>query len=80
MKIQILGPGCPKCKALEQNTREALTKLGLEADIEKVSDIDRILDMGVMMTPALTVDGVVLSVGKELSAVQVAELLSRKAQ
>lgn len=78
MKIQILGPGCPKCKALEQNTREALARLGREAEIEKVSDIDRILDMGVMMTPALVVDGVVLSVGKVLSATQIAELLAAK--
>ncbi len=78
MKIQILGPGCPKCKSLEQNTREALLKLGVDAEIEKVSDIDTIMDMGVMMTPALAVDGIVLSVGKVLSAAQVADLLSRK--
>jgi small redox-active disulfide protein 2 len=78
MKIQILGPGCPKCKALEQNAREAVARLGREAEIEKVSDIDRILDMGVMMTPALVVDGVVLSVGKVLSATQIAELLAAK--
>lgn len=78
MKVQILGPGCPRCKALEQNTREALAKLGLEADIEKVSDIDRIMDMGVMMTPALALDGVVLSVGKVLSSAQIAELLTKE--
>lgn len=78
MKIQILGSGCPKCKALEQNAREALTTLGREAEIEKVSDIDRILDMGVMMTPAFVVDGVVLSVGKVLSTAEIAGLLSGK--
>ncbi|MCX6097127.1 MAG: thioredoxin family protein [Caldiserica bacterium] len=78
MKLQILGIGCPRCKALEQNTRDALAKLGLEADIEKVTDIDRIMDMGVMMTPALALDGVMLSVGKVLSSVQIAELLTKE--
>jgi small redox-active disulfide protein 2 len=78
MKVQILGPGCPRCKALEQNTHEALAKLGLEADIEKVTGIDRIMDMGVMMTPALVLDGVVLSVGKVLSSAQIAELLTKE--
>ena len=77
MKIQILGPGCPKCKALEQNVREALARLAVEADVEKVTDIDRMMDMGVMMTPALVLDGVVLSVGRVLSSVQIAELLTK---
>ncbi|MCX6086270.1 MAG: thioredoxin family protein [Caldiserica bacterium] len=78
MKIQILGPGCPKCKALEQNVREALARLAVEAEVEKVTDIDRMMDMGVMMTPALVLDGVVLSVGRVLSSVQIAELLTRE--
>ena len=78
MKIQILGPGCPKCKALEQNVREALARLAVEADVEKVTDINRMIDMGVMMTPALVLDGVVLSVGRVLSSVQIAELLTKE--
>jgi small redox-active disulfide protein 2 len=78
VKIQILGPGCPKCKALEQNVREALARLAVEAEVEKVTDIDRMMDMGVMMTPALVLDGVVLSVGRVLSSVQIAELLTRE--
>ena len=77
MKIQILGPGCPKCRALEQNVREALARLAVEAEVEKVTDIDRMMDMGVMMTPALVLDGVVLSVGRVLSSVQIAELLTK---
>jgi len=77
VKIQILGPGCPKCKALEQNVREALARLAVEAEVEKVTDIDRMMDMGVMMTPALVLDGVVLSVGRVLSSVQIAELLTK---
>jgi len=78
VKIQILGPGCPKCKALEQNVREALARLAVEADVEKVTDINRMIDMGVMMTPALVLDGVVLSVGRVLSSVQIAELLTKE--
>jgi small redox-active disulfide protein 2 len=71
MKVQILGMGCPKCKALEQHAREAVAELGLEAEIEKVTDSDAIMDMGVMMTPALAVDGEVKSVGKVLTKDQV---------
>lgn len=78
MKIQILGPGCPKCKALEQNVREAVAILAVEADVEKVTDINRMMDMGVMMTPALVLDGVVVSVGRVLSSVRIAELLIKE--
>ncbi|OHD76575.1 MAG: redox-active disulfide protein 2 [Spirochaetes bacterium RIFOXYC1_FULL_54_7] len=72
MKVQILGTGCPKCKLLEQHAREAITELGSDAAIEKVTDIDDIMEMGVMMTPALAIDGVVKSVGKVLTKDQVA--------
>jgi small redox-active disulfide protein 2 len=75
MKIQILGMGCPKCKALELNAREAAAALGLDAEIEKVSDADEIMEMGVMMTPALAVDGIVKSVGKVLTKDQIAQYL-----
>jgi small redox-active disulfide protein 2 len=75
MKIQILGMGCPKCKLLEQHAREAVAELGIEAEIEKVSDSDRIMDMGVMMTPALAIDGEVKSVGKVLTKDQVISLI-----
>lgn len=72
MKIQILGTGCPKCKQLEANAREAVASKGVEAEIEKVSDIDQIMEMGVMMTPALVIDGEVRSVGKVLTVAQIA--------
>lgn len=72
MKIQILGTGCPKCKQLEANAREAVTKMGVEADIEKITDIDRIMELGVMMTPGLVIDGEVRSVGKVLTVDQIA--------
>lgn len=75
MKIQILGSGCPKCKTLEANAREAVASLGLDIDVEKVTDIDAIMEMGVMMTPALAIDGEVKSVGKLLTVDQVGALI-----
>jgi len=75
MKIQVLGPGCPKCKALAANAEQAVADSGLNATVVKVTDINEILDFGVMMTPALAVDGVVKSVGKVLTPAQVREYL-----
>jgi len=75
MKIQILGTGCPKCKQLEANAREAIAKKSVDAEVEKVTNIDDIMAMGVMMTPALVIDGEVKSVGKVLTADQIAAQL-----
>ena len=75
MKIQILGSGCSKCKLLEQHAREAVAELGIQADIEKVMDIEAIMEMGVMTTPALAIDGDVKSVGRVLTKEQVASYL-----
>lgn len=74
-KIQILGTGCPKCKALTANAEAAVKELGIEAQIEKVDKIQDIMKFGVMMTPALVVDGQVKSVGKVLSATDIGALL-----
>ncbi len=63
-KIQILGTGCPKCKKLAENAETAAKELGIEFEIEKVTDINEIMKFGVMMTPALVVDGDVKVVGK----------------
>ena len=63
-KLQILGTGCPKCKKLAENAEAAPKALGIEYTIEKVTDINEIMKFGVMMTPALAVDGVVKVVGK----------------
>ncbi len=63
-KIQILGTGCPKCKKLTENAAVAAQEIGDAFDIEKVTDINEILKFGVMMTPALVVDGDVKVVGK----------------
>lgn len=75
MKIQILGAGCPKCNALERNAREALEKTGIQADIEKVTDLDAIMEMGVMVTPALAVDGEVKKAGKVMTAEEIAAII-----
>jgi len=63
-KLQILGAGCPKCKKLADNAEDAAKALGVEYELEKVTDINEIMKFGVMMTPALAVDGQVKVVGK----------------
>ena len=63
-KIQVLGTGCPKCKKLAENVEAAAKALGIEYEIEKVTDINKIMKFGVMMTPALAVDGQVKIAGK----------------
>lgn len=75
MKIQILGKGCINCKKLEENVKIALEQIGLDAEIEKVTDVDRIVEMGVLMTPALVIDGKIESTGKVLSSKQIIEIL-----
>ena len=64
MKIEILGTGCPKCEALMNNAEAAVRELGIDAEISKVTDIVEIANRGVMMTPALSVDGEIKLVGK----------------
>jgi small redox-active disulfide protein 2 len=64
MKLQILGTGCPKCKKLAENAEAAAKALGVEYTLEKVTDLSEIMTFGVMMTPALAVDGIVRVVGK----------------
>lgn len=63
-KLQILGTGCPKCKKLAENTEAAAKAMGIEYELVKVTDINEIMKFGVMMTPALAVDGQVKVVGK----------------
>lgn len=73
--IEILGTGCPKCNALEQSAREAVANLGLDAEITKVARMDDIVARGVLMTPAIVIDGEVKSSGRVLSAAEVEKLL-----
>jgi len=75
MKIEILGTGCPKCKALTANVETAVKELGITAEIVKVTDIKKIMDYKVMLIPALVVDGVVKSAGKVLSPEEIKKLL-----
>jgi len=63
-KLQILGTGCPKCRQLAANAQAAADELGIDYEIEKVTDLNDILAFGVMMTPALVVDGQVKAAGK----------------
>lgn len=74
-KIQILGTGCAKCIKLTENARKAAEEAGVACEIEKVTDIKAIISYGVMMTPALAIDGEVKSVGKLLSADEIKKLL-----
>lgn len=75
-KIEILGTGCPKCKSLEASARQAVAHLGIEAEITKVDKMDDIVARGVMMTPAIAIDGEVKSSGRVLSAAEVEKLLA----
>jgi small redox-active disulfide protein 2 len=76
MKIQILGTGCPKCKKLAEHAEAAAGELGLEHDLEKVTDINEIMKFGVMLTPGLAVDGKVKVAGKVPSVEEIKGLLS----
>jgi len=75
MKIKILGMGCPKCKMLYENAKKAVEEKGIQAEIVKVEDIDKITECGVMMTPALVIDGEIKSSGKALSAEEIKKWL-----
>jgi small redox-active disulfide protein 2 len=75
-KLQILGPGCPKCKKLAEITEIAAKDLGIEYDLQKVTDISEIMKFGVMMTPALVVDGRVKVVGKVPSPDEIKKMLA----
>lgn len=75
MKIEVLGTGCAKCKTLEEVTKQAVAKIGGFHSVEKVEDIVKIMEYGVVSTPALVVDGEVKSTGKLLSVEEVIALL-----
>ncbi|HOP87017.1 MAG TPA: thioredoxin family protein [Syntrophorhabdaceae bacterium] len=77
MKIQILGTGCPKCIKLAENAQVAAKEAGVEFEIEKITDINKIMDLGVMLTPGLAIDGEVKSVGKVLSVEEIKKILKK---
>lgn len=76
MNIQILGTGCPKCKKLAETAEKAAMESRLEYELEKVTDINKIMSFGVMMTPALVIDGEVKTVGKIPSVEKIIELFN----
>ncbi len=76
MKIEVLGPGCSRCNALADSVQTAVSNLGLDAEVTKVTDINEITSRGVMATPALVVDGQVKASGRVPSADELREMLS----
>ncbi len=78
MKIQVLGTGCPKCRKLEENVKSAIKQLGADYQVEKVTGIKDILSFGVMMTPALALNGQVVTVGKIPSVENLVEILGEE--
>jgi len=77
MKIEILGTGCTKCKTLEEKAKQAVAKAGVFAQVEKVEDIVKIMNYGVMNTPGLVINGEVKSTGKLLSVDEIVELIKK---
>jgi small redox-active disulfide protein 2 len=77
MDIKVLGTGCPKCKTLEQLTRDVVSKNGIDATITKVDDIMEIMKYNIMTTPALVVDGKVVLKGRVPSADELKQLLTK---
>jgi small redox-active disulfide protein 2 len=77
MKIQVLGTGCPKCRKLEEMARKAAEELNLDYSLEKISQINEIVAMGVMSTPALAVDGKVVLSGRLPEEDELRQMLSR---
>ncbi|MDY0402315.1 thioredoxin family protein [Sulfurovum sp.] len=76
MKIEILGTGCAKCKALEEAVKQAVAQSGKFAQIEKVEDIMKIMEYQVVSTPGLVIDGKVVSTGKLLSVDEIVALIN----
>jgi len=78
MKIEILGMGCPKCKKTTQNAQQAVEELGIDAEIIKVEELEKITEYGVMMTPALVIDGEVKAAGKIPSKQEIINWIEEK--
>ena len=80
MKIQILGTGCPKCKKTYENAEQAIKDLDICADLEKVEDLKAIMGFGIMVTPALAIDGEVKAAGKIPSVEEIKRFIAEKGQ
>jgi small redox-active disulfide protein 2 len=77
MKIGILGVGCPKCKQLTANAEAAIKELNIAAEVFKVTDIDKIAEYAALITPALAIDGLLVSAGKLLSKDEIKKILTK---
>ena len=77
MELKVLGTGCAKCKTLEKITREAVEELQLDATVEKIEDIQKIMEYGVMFTPALVIDGEVAFSGKVPKLKEMKKILTK---
>ena len=77
MEIKVLGTGCPKCKTLEKTTRDVVTEMNIDANISKVEDITKIMEYGVMLTPALVINEKVVFSGKLPSANEIKEQITK---
>lgn len=75
MHLKILGTGCKKCKQLEENARAAIAQAGVDAAVEKVTELKDIMNYGVMVTPALVIDEKVVSAGKVLDIEEIIKLI-----
>jgi small redox-active disulfide protein 2 len=77
MKIEVLGPGCPKCHNTEENVKKALLELNMQAEVIKVTDINAMIDKGVMQTPALIINGHIVIQGKIPTVEQVKQFIQK---
>jgi small redox-active disulfide protein 2 len=77
MKIEVLGPGCPKCHNTEENVKKALLELNKQAEVIKVTDINAMIDKGVMQTPALIIDGKIVMQGKIPTVEQIKQFIQK---
>ena len=77
MEIKVLGTGCARCKSLEKATRKAVEELKLDATVEKVEDMQKIMEYAVMRTPALVIDGKVIMSGQVPKIYEIKELLTK---
>ena len=77
VKIEVLGTGCAKCKSLTKNVEKAVSELGIQAEVVKVDSIQEIMDRGVMMTPALYIDGKSVMTGKIATVEEIKRMLKK---
>jgi len=75
VKIEILGTGCPKCKMLYENANKAIAETGIKAEVIKIEDMEHIIECGVMITPAIVINGEIKSSGKVLSPEEIKQWL-----